>query len=87
MWLGGNEEDYLSVIEISFPYSNNITLKGAGGGGNQQRITKVYIYVVVCTDLWGKEPHRQVGVGDMVTSGSLRGVMVITLLRHARDVG
>ena len=31
------------------------------------------VSVVVCTDLSGKEPHRQVGV---VTSGSLGGVMV-----------
>ena len=27
--------------------------------------------VVVCTDLSGKEPRRQVGMGRMVTSGSL----------------
>ena len=26
----------------------------------------IYIYVVVCTDLTGKEPHRQVGVGSVV---------------------
>ena len=32
--------------------------------------------MVVCADLWGKELHRQVGVGMMVTSGSLRGAMV-----------
>ena len=25
--------------------------------------------VVVCTDLWGKELHRQIGVGIVVTSG------------------
>ena len=35
--------------------------------------------VVVCTDLSGKEPHRQVGVGREVTSGSLGGVMFSTL--------
>ena len=34
------------------------------------------VSVVVCTDLSGKEPHRQVGVGRVVTSGSLGGVMV-----------
>ena len=32
--------------------------------------------VVVCTDLCGKALHRQVGVGIVVTSGSLRCVMV-----------
>ena len=32
--------------------------------------------VVVYTDLSDKEPHRQVGVGSMVTSGNLGGVMV-----------
>ena len=34
------------------------------------------VSVVVCTDLSGKEPHRQVGVGRVVTSGSLDGVVV-----------
>ena len=33
-------------------------------------------YAVVCTDLWGKELHRPVGVGMVMTSGSLHGVMV-----------
>ena len=32
--------------------------------------------VVVCTDLWGKELHRQVSVGIMVTSGNLHGVIL-----------
>ena len=32
--------------------------------------------VVVCTDLGGKELHRQVGVAIVVASGSMRGVMV-----------
>ena len=35
-----------------------------------------YCSVVVCTDLWGKELHRQVGVGMVVTSGSLPGEIV-----------
>ena len=35
--------------------------------------------VVVCTDLSGKEPQRQLGVCIVVTSGSLGGVMVSTL--------
>ena len=43
--------------------------------------------VVVCTDLSGKEPYREVGVGSMVTSGSLGGVMVNTLAWNARNVG
>ena len=42
--------------------------------------------IAVCTDLSGKEPHRQVGVGKMVTSGSLGGVMVGILARNASDV-
>ena len=32
--------------------------------------------VVVCTDLLGKELHRQVSEGIVVTLGSLHGVMV-----------
>ena len=42
--------------------------------------------VVVLTDLWGKEPHKQVGVGRVMASGSLGGVMVSTLTWNARDV-
>ena len=42
--------------------------------------------VVVCTDLQGKEPHRQVGIGQVMTSGSLGGGMVNTLVRNARDM-
>ena len=44
-------------------------------------------YVVVYTDLSGKELHRQEGVGSMATSGSLGGVMVRTLAWNVRDVG
>ena len=43
--------------------------------------------VVGCTDLSGKELHRQVGMGKMVTSVSLGGIMVSTLAWNARDVG
>ena len=43
--------------------------------------------VVVCTVLSGKELHRQVGVGKVMSSGSLGGEMVSTLERSARDVG
>ena len=45
--------------------------------------------VVGCTDLSGKEPHRQTDrCGDWVlTSGSLGGVMLRTLVQNARDVG
>ena len=53
----------------------------------KQRTWSVIDIVAVCTDLWGKEMHRQVGVGTMVTSGSLRGVMVAHWPRNARDVG
>ena len=41
---------------------------------------------VVFTDVSGNEPHRQVGVGRVVTSGSLGGVMVCTLTQIVRDV-
>ena len=34
------------------------------------------IIVVVCTDLSGKKPHRQVGVGKVIATGSLGSVMV-----------
>ena len=50
----------------------------------------IYIYynynstsIVVCTDLQGKESHRQVGVGIVVTSS----VMVSPLSQNARDLG
>ena len=45
--------------------------------------------VIVGTDLSasGKELHRQVGVGTVVTSGSLGGVMVNIPAWNARDVG
>ena len=46
-----------------------------------------YDTVVVCTDLCGKEPYKQVGVGSMVTLGSLGGEIVSTLIQNARDVG
>ena len=42
--------------------------------------------VVVCTDLSGKELHRQVGVARVVTSRSLGGVIVSTLAWNARGV-
>ena len=41
----------------------------------------VMVSATVCTDLSGKEPHRQVGVNRVVTSGSLGGVMVDVVLR------
>ena len=41
----------------------------------------------VCTDLSGKELHRQVGMSSIVTTGSLVGVMVSTLAQNARGVG
>ena len=49
--------------------------------------TLLIITVVVCTDFSGKEPHGQAGVGMVLTSGSLGGVIVSTLARNARDVG
>ena len=43
--------------------------------------------VVGCTDLSGKELHRQVGLSSVVTAGSLDGVMVSTMTRNVRAVG
>ena len=43
--------------------------------------------VVVCTDLSGKESHRQVGKGRMVTLANLGGLMVSTMAGNARDMG
>ena len=43
--------------------------------------------MVAFTGLSGKELRRQIGVGRVVTSGSLGGVMVNTLVRNARDGG
>ena len=43
-----------------------------------------YIIVVVCTKL--NKPHIQVGMGRVVTSGSLGSVMVSTLAQNVRDV-
>ena len=45
-----------------------------------------YAFTSVCTDLSGKEPHGQVGVGRMVTAGSPHGVIVSTVAQNARDV-
>ena len=41
---------------------------------------------MVCTDLSGKEPHRQIVVGRIATSGSLGGEMVIIMGQNERDV-
>ena len=44
--------------------------------------------VVICTDISDKELlHTQVGVGKVVTSGSLGGVIVTALPWNARNVG
>ena len=43
--------------------------------------------VVVCTDLWGKELHRQVDAGIMVTSGKPTWCNGYTLAWDARYVG
>ena len=43
--------------------------------------------VVVCTNLSGKKPHRQVDMDKVVASRSLGGVMVSTLAWDARDLG
>ena len=38
-----------------------------------------YIFVVVCTNLSGKEPHRQIGQDSVIESGNLAGLMVRVL--------
>ena len=45
------------------------------------------LVITVCTDLSGKEAHRQVGMDKVVTSRSLAGVMVSTMAQNARDMG
>ena len=45
-----------------------------------ERITNIYNCVLVWTDLSSKAPHGQVGVGRVVTSGSLGSVMVSVLV-------
>ena len=42
--------------------------------------------VLFCTDLSGKELHRQIAVCRVVTSGNLGGLMVTKLIQNARDV-
>ena len=49
--------------------------------------SEIHTVVVVCTHFSGKEPYRHVGMGRLVTSGSLCDVMVSTLTRNTRDVG
>ena len=43
--------------------------------------------VAVWTDRTYKDPHRQAGLGGVLTLGSFSGVMVSTLALIARDVG
>ena len=49
--------------------------------------TSVVLVVVVGTDLSGCKPHRQVGIGKVVTLGSLGSVMVSALAQNAKDIG
>ena len=50
----------------------------------------IYASVLVCTDLsgnqsiWGKELHRQGGVGKVMASGKLGGLMVSTLVEDVK---
>ena len=41
---------------------------------------------MICTDLSGKAPHRQVDMDRVMTLRCLGGLMVITQARNARDV-
>ena len=43
--------------------------------------------VVDCNDFTGKELHRQVGVGTVMTLGILGSVMVSTLPQNPRRIG
>ena len=43
--------------------------------------------VADCTDLSGKEPHRQVGLDRIITSGRLGGLMVSTMAQNTRAMG
>ena len=45
------------------------------------------VVVVVCTHLSGKELHTQVGLDRVIASGSLGGVMVITLVQSGKKCG
>ena len=49
---------------------------------NSRRTSEVF-----CTDLSGEVSHREVGMGSVLTSGSLCGVVVNTLAQNASDVG
>ena len=42
----------------------------------------ILVTVIICTDLSGKEPHTLVGVDRVVTSESLSGLIVSTLVQH-----
>ena len=62
------------------------TLLAGEGSRQKTEIEQLHSSAVVCTDLSDKEPHRQVGVGRVVTSGGLGGVIVSILSQNARDV-
>ena len=51
------------------------------------KCTLVSARVLACPDLSGKEPNRQVGMGKVVTSGSLDDQMLSTLAPNARGEG
>ena len=50
--------------------------------GYKSRLTSA----VVGTDLWQRDAQRQVGMGRVMTSGSLSGVRISTLARNAKYV-
>ena len=53
----------------------------------ENKMSKSDASVVVCTDLSGKEPHRQLDVDRVMTSVRIGGIMVGTLSRNAGDIG
>ena len=58
-----------------------------GVSSNERIICGIYIRVVICTDLGGKEPNRQVGEGMVVTPGKPTWCNGSPLTRNDRDVG
>ena len=58
--------DYLSYSIIWIPCVNN----------------RLNSSVAVCTDISGKEPHTQVGMGTVIASGSLGSVMTYYLQNY-----
>ena len=77
--LGGGKVSTLDVIIVS--------IKLTSGHKPLKTHNSRWTSVVVCTDVSGNEPVRQVSVVRVIALGSLGGIMVSTLLRNAKGVG